>query len=159
MLDTIDQNIFLKNFLADFVKKHGDTTWSGRRYIINSDESASLLVDKLVDAMRENPKFFTYVCNGESLFDKDEVRIPIHESITLLAMLSYFKDKAREIQYQSSFFEAVPEHLQNIIGILQTKYDEMKAKEEEEEERKRLIELEKKEREEYERLRKKYGGQ
>lgn len=157
MLDTIDQRVFLKQFFKEYEKSNR----KGFRALFGNDVDGTIddLTEKLIYVLKENPKFFTYICNGESLFDKDEVRIPIRESTTLLAMLSYFKSKAREIQYQSSFFEAVPEHLQDIIGVLQTKYDEMKAKEEEEEERKRLIELEKKEREEYERLRKKYGGQ
>lgn len=157
MLDRIDQNIFLKNFFKDYEK----TNRKGFRALFGNDVDKTIddLTEKLIYAMKERPEFFTYVVDGENLVDKDEVRIPIHESTTLLAMLSYFRNKVREIQLQTNIFGVVPEHLQDIIGALQTKYDEMKAKEKEEEERKRLIYLEKKEREEYERLRKKYGGQ
>lgn len=156
MLDRIDQNIFLKNFLLDFVKKHGDTTWSGRRYIINSDESASLLVDKLIDAMKERPQFFTFVVEGDGPVGEGEIKIPVKNSASILPMLSYFKNKRREIEMEHFF---TPQELKDLIGLLQTKYDELDEKEKEEAERKRLIELEKKEREEYERLKKKYGGQ
>ena len=134
----------------------------------NEKENISIIIDSngMFDKLWKFSSFLIQkefkiieVGNDESFIDKDEVRIPIHESTTLLAMLSYFQNKAREIQYQTNIFGVVPEHLQDIIGALRTKYDEMKAKEEEEEERKRLIELEKKEREEYERLKKKFGGQ
>ncbi len=156
MLDRIDQNIFLKNFLADFVKKHGDTTWSGRRYIINSDESASLLVDELIDAMKECQHFFNFVVEGSGPVGKDVLQIPVKDAASILPMLSYFRNKRREIELEHFF---APQELKDLIGLLQTKYDELDKKEKEEEERKRLIYLEKKEREEYERLKKKYGGQ
>jgi hypothetical protein len=155
MLDTIDQKNFLKNFFKDYERTHR----KGFRSLFgnNVDEVIDDLTEKLIYVMKDNPKFFTYVCNGEIFIDKDEVRIPVHESTTLLAMISYFRNKACEIQRETNIFGVIPEHLQGIIGALQTKYDEMKAKEEEEEERTRLIEFEKKEREEYERLKKKYG--
>lgn len=156
MLDRIDQNIFLKNFLLDFVKKHGDVTWSGRRYIINSDESASLLIDNLIDAMKEHPQFFTFVVEGEGPIGEGEIRIPVKNAESILMMLSYFNNKRREIEMEHFF---APQQLKDLIGLLQTKYNELDKKEKEEEERKRLIYLEKKEREEYERLKKKYGGQ
>ncbi len=157
MLDRIDQRIFLKKFFKDYEKSNR----KGFRALFGNDVDKTIddITEKLIYAMKDNPKFFTYVCDSESLVDKDEVRIPIHESTTLLAMISYFRNKCREIQLQTNIFGVIPEHLQDILGALQTKYDEMKAKEEEEEEKKRLIELEKKEREEYERLKKKYGGQ
>lgn len=155
MLDKIDQNIFLKNFLADFVKKYGNVGWSGRKYIIDSNESAGLLVDKLIDAMKEHPKFFTFVVEGDGPVGEDEIRIPVKNSESILPMLSYFKNKRREIELERFF---APDELKNLIGLLQTKYNELDEKEKEELEKRRLIELEKKEREEYERLKKKYGN-
>lgn len=155
MLDRIDQRIFLKNFFKDYEKTHKKAF----RFLFGNEIDGAIddLTEKLIYAMKENPKFFTYVVEGESLVDNDEVRIPIPDSRTLRAILSYYHNKTREIQLETNIFGVVPEPLQNIIGILQTKYDEMKAKEDEEAERKRLIELEKKELEEYERLKKKYG--
>lgn len=156
MLDRIDQRIFLKNFFKDYEKTHK----KGFRALFGNyvDEIIDDLTEKLVYAMKDRPEFFTYVCDGESLVDNDEVRIPIQDSQTLRAMLSYFRNKSRELQLETHTFGVVPEPLQSIIGILETKYDEMKAKEDEEAERKRLIAYEKKEREEYERLKKKYEG-
>lgn len=153
MLDRIDQRIFLKNFFKDYEKSHKKAF----RFLFGNDVDKTIddLTEKLIYAMKERPEFFTYVVEGESFVDSDEVRIPIQDSNTLVAMLSYFERKRCEMQRESLF--GVPEFLQNIIGILQTKYSEVKAKEQEEFEKKRLIELEKKEREEYERLKKKYG--
>lgn len=156
MLDRIDQNIFLKNFFADFVKKHGDIRWSGRSYTINSNESANLLVDELIDAMKEHPQFFTFVVEGGGPVGEGELKIPVKSAASILPMLSYFRNKRREIEMEHFY---TPQELKDLIGLLQTKYNELDEKEKEEEERKRLIYLEKKEREEYERLRKKYGGQ
>ena len=154
MLDRIDQRIFLKNFFKDYEKSNKK---SFRALFGNSvDEAIDDITEKLIYAMKERPGFFTYVCDGESLFDKDEVRIPIPDSITLYAILSFYKTKRLEIQRESHIPFFTPKYLQDIIGVLETKYDEMKAKEDEEEERQRLIELEKKEREEYERLKKKF---
>ena len=155
MLDRIDQRIFLKNFFKDYEKSNR----KGFRALFGNDVDKTIddLTEKLIYAMKERPEFFTYVCDGESLVDKDEVRIPIQDSNTLAAMLSYFERKKYEIRRESLF--GTPEFLQDIIGVLQTKCNEVKAKEQEEFEKKRLIELEKKELEEYERLKKKYGGQ
>jgi len=154
MLDRIDQNIFLKNFFKGYEKANR----KGFRALFGNDVDKTIddLTEKLIYAMKERPEFFTFVVDGENLVDKDEVRIPIQDSNTLAAMLSYFERKKCEIERESLF--GIPEFLQNIIGVLQTKYSEVKAKEQEEFEKKRLIELEKKEREEYERLKKKYGN-
>lgn len=152
MLDSIDQRIFLKNFFSDYEKTHKKSF----RFLFGNEINKAIddLTEKLVCAMKERPEFFNYVC--EVLVDKDEVRIPIQDSETLMAMLSYFKSKKLKIQRETGL-SYVPESLQDIIGALQTKYSEMKAKEEEELEKQRLIELEKKELKEYERLKKKYG--
>jgi len=154
MLDRIDQNIFLKNFFKGYEKANR----KGFRALFGNDVDKTIddLTEKLIYAMKERPEFFTFVVDGENLVDKDEVRIPIQDSNTLAAMLSYFERKKCEIERESLF--GIPEFLQNIIGVLQTKYSEVKAKEQEEFEKKRLIELEKKEREENERLKKKYGN-
>ena len=156
MLDRIDQNIFLKNFFKEFVKKHGDVRWSGRSYTIDSNEAADLLVDELIDAMKEHPQFFTFVVEGDGPVGEGELKIPVKNAASILPMLSYFRNKRREIELEHFY---APQELKDLIGLLQTKYNELDEKEKEEEERKRLIYLEKKEREEYERLKKKYGGQ
>lgn len=155
MLDRIDQRIFLKNFFKDYEKTYKK---SFRALFGNHvDEVIDDITEKLIYAMKERPEFFTYVCDGESLVDKDEVRIPIPDSMTLYAILSFYRTKRLELQREAPVYDVTLKYLQDIIGILETKYNEMKAKEDEEVERQCLIELEKKELEEYERLKKKYG--
>lgn len=149
MLDKIDQRIFLKKFFSDYVKSHKKIFIFLFGNEIN--EAIDDLTEKLLYAMKEKPEFFNYVC--ETLVDKDEVRIPIHDINTLSAMLFYFKRKKREIQLETESLYT-PEFLQDIINVLQTKYSEMKAKEEEELKKQYIVE----ERKLYERLKKVWGN-